>query len=191
MQANARSHLPPGVVAETGGFYAGRCDRPFSGMAVHMAYGLGWAFRVDSAVDPVPRTRRFPTSIPWIRDVRRLRPGHRLMEWLTPHRPARVTPWTTVAFSLLHLAAILALFKAGAAFCDSYNIDIDGIVVFAATFLAVLGLGAPMFGYLWARIFVSFRNWLFHTRRKHCCQTCGYNLTGNTSGRCPECGEAP
>jgi hypothetical protein len=22
------------------------------------------------------------------------------------------------------------------------------------------------------------------------CQTCGYNLTGNTSGRCPECGEA-
>ena len=22
------------------------------------------------------------------------------------------------------------------------------------------------------------------------CQTCGYNLTGNVSGRCPECGEA-
>jgi hypothetical protein len=21
------------------------------------------------------------------------------------------------------------------------------------------------------------------------CQTCGYNLTGNTSGRCPECGQ--
>ena len=21
------------------------------------------------------------------------------------------------------------------------------------------------------------------------CVTCGYNLTGNTSGRCPECGE--
>ena len=22
------------------------------------------------------------------------------------------------------------------------------------------------------------------------CQKCGYNLTGNTSGRCPECGKA-
>src|ERR1043166_499316 len=33
-----------------------------------------------------------------------------------------------------------------------------------------------------------------HKRRKrarylpHCCQSCGYDLTGNTSGRCPECG---
>jgi hypothetical protein len=24
----------------------------------------------------------------------------------------------------------------------------------------------------------------------HCCQHCGYNLTGNVSGTCPECGEA-
>jgi hypothetical protein len=23
----------------------------------------------------------------------------------------------------------------------------------------------------------------------HCCQSCGYDLTGNTSGTCPECGE--
>jgi hypothetical protein len=23
----------------------------------------------------------------------------------------------------------------------------------------------------------------------HCCQGCGYNLTGNTSGVCPECGQ--
>lgn len=31
-----------------------------------------------------------------------------------------------------------------------------------------------------------------HTRSKPippgCCQKCGYNLTGNVSGRCPECG---
>jgi hypothetical protein len=30
-----------------------------------------------------------------------------------------------------------------------------------------------------------------HYRRRHnLCLTCGYNLTGNTSGRCPECGTA-
>ncbi len=32
------------------------------------------------------------------------------------------------------------------------------------------------------------RRW--RRRRKGQCVTCGYNLTGNTSGRCPECGEA-
>ncbi len=26
-------------------------------------------------------------------------------------------------------------------------------------------------------------------RRGGCCVACGYNLTGNMSGRCPECGE--
>jgi hypothetical protein len=34
---------------------------------------------------------------------------------------------------------------------------------------------------------------LRHQRRRaaHCCISCGYNLTGNTSGVCPECGIAP
>ena len=31
--------------------------------------------------------------------------------------------------------------------------------------------------------------WLNRSRhREGCCQCCGYNLTGNVSGRCPECG---
>ncbi|MGQ9648765.1 MAG: hypothetical protein ACUVXJ_01495 [Phycisphaerae bacterium] len=28
-----------------------------------------------------------------------------------------------------------------------------------------------------------------HRIPPHCCQKCGYNLTGNVSGVCPECGE--
>jgi len=32
-----------------------------------------------------------------------------------------------------------------------------------------------------------FRCW--RRRRKGCCIRCGYNLTGNVSGRCPECGQ--
>jgi hypothetical protein len=42
---------------------------------------------------------------------------------------------------------------------------------------------------LWAA--VAYRDW-FHPRRRTVppgsCQSCGYNLTGNTSGTCPECG---
>ena len=30
--------------------------------------------------------------------------------------------------------------------------------------------------------------WLDRRYRKGCCQKCGYNLTGNVSGTCPECG---
>jgi hypothetical protein len=36
---------------------------------------------------------------------------------------------------------------------------------------------------------ISFLFW--RDRRRippHCCQSCGYDLTGNTSGTCPECG---
>lgn len=34
--------------------------------------------------------------------------------------------------------------------------------------------------------------WWYHLRRRAtgCCVSCGYDLTGNLSGRCPECGEA-
>jgi hypothetical protein len=36
------------------------------------------------------------------------------------------------------------------------------------------------------RTLIGFRSW--RRSRKGCCPFCGYNLTGNTSGACPECG---
>lgn len=39
-------------------------------------------------------------------------------------------------------------------------------------------------------IFLFYRDWRNRQRfGPHQCQKCGYNLTGNASGRCPECGE--
>ncbi len=36
---------------------------------------------------------------------------------------------------------------------------------------------------------VQQRNLQFRRRARGQCQKCGYDLTGNVSGRCPECGE--
>ena len=39
---------------------------------------------------------------------------------------------------------------------------------------------------------VRLWRWRFNARRREsgCCTTCGYNLTGNVSGICPECGKS-
>ncbi len=44
--------------------------------------------------------------------------------------------------------------------------------------------------YLLALLVLRFRSWQVgkHYPLGHC-QKCGYNLTGNVSGKCPECGE--
>ena len=45
-------------------------------------------------------------------------------------------------------------------------------------------IAAAFFSHRFYRMVVSFRR-LSETPE---CETCGYNLTGNVSGRCPECG---
>ncbi len=50
-----------------------------------------------------------------------------------------------------------------------------GIILFAA-YPTIVGVRGPL------------RRW--RRRRRGCCTKCGYDLTGNTSGRCPECGKA-
>jgi len=50
----------------------------------------------------------------------------------------------------------------------------------------ILLLGAPAFGYFWSKLYAQW-----YDRRHPCellCTHCSYNLTGNVSGVCPECG---
>ncbi|MGE3180066.1 MAG: hypothetical protein AB7N71_00410 [Phycisphaerae bacterium] len=57
-------------------------------------------------------------------------------------------------------------------------------LVFLRT-LPIIFLGAPVWGLLWAWLFVRIRNRF--PRPANCCFECGYDLTGNETGYCPEC----
>jgi hypothetical protein len=94
------------------------------------------------------------------------------------------------------------------------NVVVFGVVCGGSPLGLIGGWGAPLFGILWAGIFVSYKKrnrgrpgncdhcgWKVRPaearkcfvcgayQRRYCAE-CGYDLTGNESGRCPECGEA-
>lgn len=48
-------------------------------------------------------------------------------------------------------------------------------------------LASPIAGLVWAFALVRARNRLLYAAGVRCL-ACGYDLTGNVSGRCPECG---
>ncbi|MHC4066868.1 MAG: hypothetical protein ACYSUI_20520 [Planctomycetota bacterium] len=55
-------------------------------------------------------------------------------------------------------------------------------------FVTMMTYSTPLFGALWATL---FRRWCRRSRyAPGFCQGCGYDLTGNVSGVCPECGVA-
>lgn len=110
-----------------------------------------------------------PSTIAW----RRARP--RLLG------PERVTLRVYLCFFVAYAScAYLFFFLISVVF---YTTGLGHWTVFVM--IGVLFLLTPLGAYVWSDIYVEHRN-----RRTggNYCQTCGYNLAGNTSGVCPECG---
>lgn len=76
-------------------------------------------------------------------------------------------------------------------FGASFKRNLATYIPFATLIIAVQLLKGPRWGDRWANTMVVW-NQFEHCRpfdqRGVLCERCGYNLTGNQSGRCPECG---
>jgi hypothetical protein len=133
----------------------------------------------------------FPTAALWYVDRRYTsKAWSRLLTWLTPNRPKKVTFWLVLAFCPLH---VVALFAGWSAVYDAYNFlvdyrPVDPVYAAIDLSLPILFLSTPLWAILWAWIWTRVRNRLFRRQPGYRCLACGYDLTGNVSGRCPECG---
>ena len=102
-------------------------------------------------------------------------------------KPRRVTGDLWLTCSAIHFAGLLiyAIFMPSRYSGMSLR---EGIVVHRFEFVGILLLfGTPAFAYLWGRLYVGWYNKRYPPAPR--CR-CGYNLTGNLSGTCPECGTA-
>ncbi len=134
-----------------------------------------------------------PTGILWYRGRHSIpETVNRWLERLRPRRRKRVTLRLVVAFAVIH-AVVAAV--GSITFMTVYDFFfppefgewrfVDVALEGALPFLV---WGTPIWGIAWAWLFVRLRNKLLTTRPSHYCIECGYDLTGNVSGRCPECG---
>jgi hypothetical protein len=157
-----------------------------------LAQGKMWR-RIDIPLWMVFVAVLAPTAFLWWRQRRSTAEAlRRLADWCTPTRPQRVTVLLAGGFAVLHAAAVVA---AGEIWTRVYHLfpypTPEDRFFDASTYGFDFLFGtAPFWGWLWARLWVRFRNRLFFAQAAPHCRVCGYNLTGNISGRCPECGTA-
>ncbi len=101
----------------------------------------------------------------------------------TDIKPKHATWSLGVLFCGVHALAVLLLLGF-VAILDAA--DVINLFEYALGALVVLLFMAPLFGLWWSGLYVRR-----HNRRVAYpyCPSCLYNLTGNNSGRCPECGQ--
>ena len=150
-----------------------------------------------------------PTAVLWYQDRRLTRES--IEKWkgrLCPRQPKRMTIGLVVVCCLIHGVAVIPCLMiltelAEFFFVPGGRFSFDGVLSShtgskeAALLLGIgswvarcLVLGTPVWGVIWAWLYVRLLNRLFRSMRPHCCLNCGYDLTGNVSGVCSECGKA-
>ena len=101
----------------------------------------------------------------------------------TDIKPKRVTWSLGVVFCGVYALAVLLLLGF-VALLDAA--DVINLFEYALGALVVFLFMAPLFGFWWSGLYVRR-----HNRRVAYpfCPSCLYNLTGNKSGRCPQCSQ--
>ncbi len=118
--------------------------------------------------------------------------------WETHRHFSRTAFWSFAAA----VVAVNAILFATGCYLALELVDLPGLIVTAPLFISfsppsrfvavtvpptVLAVTALAWGYVGGRVVgaaIARRTGLM----KGCCSACGYNLTGNASGICPECG---
>jgi len=134
-----------------------------------------------------------PTAYLWRRQWPRSRPVlNRWIDRLRPRERKRLTLPLWILCCLLHVAALYlgdGLAYAVYRFYDGW-LSYEPVFPFVTGVLVILFWTTPLWAILWAWLCVRLRNRLFERQTGPHCLECGYNLTGNVSGVCPECGTA-
>jgi len=132
-----------------------------------------------------------PTGVFWYQQRRSTAKaiGRFVRSW-TPDQPQRMTIRLVGAMCVVHL---IVAFVVCSCVVEAYSFfwGATGYSYFELVLMVVrwaLVWGTPFWGVLWALLYVRFRNRLLQNWPELICLRCGYNLTGNVSGVCPECG---
>jgi len=115
----------------------------------------------------------------------------RYVDYIRPRERKRLRVTQVLAFLVLHISLLMFLGSADTAALNFFAIDpLSTFQWLVGSTLTLLFYGTPLFAVLWAYLYVRSMNRLQAGRSGWCCSKCGYDLTGNVSGVCPECGSA-
>jgi hypothetical protein len=123
----------------------------------------------------------------WRRDRYKTRAAlDRIGRKLCPAVPVRITFRLIAVCFAIHFAFVFML----GTLLRRYG-ETDYLLMVVVEGIRILTIAMPVLAPLWAWLIVRYRNRLLRKFGSQTnCAGCGYDLTGNISGRCPECGQA-